>query len=164
MTTQEFVTLKSYARFFAHTEDDADELLLLAYQESLRLGSGCTLALLINYIRLCAKGICDRSILALDEAGKSRLDAFNSEKCYLSAPISDDSTLEDLIASNSTDPFDDYISQEFVCSLNQREWQVLSKLTAGYSVREICKDLSMSSKTFEKVRASLQSKAGKHLL
>ena len=164
MTTQEFVTLKSYARFFAHTEDDADELLLLAYQESLRLGSKCTLALLINYMRLCAKSICDRSILALDEVGKSRLDAFNKGKCYLSDPIVDDSILENIIASNSTDPFDDYVSQEFVCCLNERERQVLSELTAGYSVREICKDLRMSSKTFEKVRASLQLKAGKHFL
>ncbi len=164
MTTQEFVTLKSYARFFAHTEDDADELLLLAYQESLRLGSGCTLALLINYIRLCAKGICDRSILALDEAGKSRLDAFNKGKCYLSDPIADDTTLEGIITTDSADPFDDYVIQEFVCSLNDREQQVLSELTAGYSVREICKDLSISSKTFEKVRTSLRLKAGKHLL
>lgn len=164
MTTQEFVTLKSYARFFAHTEDDSDELLLLAYQESLRLGSKCTLALLINYMRLCAKSIFDRSILALDEAGKSRLDAFNKDRCYLSNPIMDDFTLENVIASDSTDPFDDYIAQEFVSSLNDRERQVLSELTAGYSVREICKELNMSSKTFEKVRASLRSKAGKHLL
>ncbi len=164
MTTQEFVTLKSYARFFAHTEDDADEILLLAYQESLRLGSKSTFALLINYMRLCAKSICDRSFLALDQAGKSRLDAFNKEKRYLSDPIADDLTLENVVASESTDPFDDYVSQEFVCSLNERERKVLSELTAGYSVREICKDLRMSSKTFEKIRASLQSKARSFLI
>ncbi|MCL5266959.1 MAG: LuxR C-terminal-related transcriptional regulator [Bacteroidetes bacterium] len=120
--------------------------------------------MLINYIRLCAKSICERSILAIDEAGKSRLDAFNREKRYLSDQIADNSTLENIIASDSTDPFDDYVSQEFVRSLNERERQVLSELTAGYSVREICNDLRMSSKTFEIVRASLQSKAGKHLL
>ena len=164
MTTQEYGTLKSYARFFVHTEDDSDELLLLAYQEGVRLGSKCTLALLINYMRLCAKSIHDRSILALDEAGRSQLDAFNKEKCYLSDPIADDTTLEGIITSDSADPFDDYVSQEFVCSLNNRERQVLSELMAGYSVREICKDLKMSSKTFEKVRILLQEKAGKHLL
>ena len=158
MTTWEFVTLKSYAQIFAHTEDDSDELLLLAYQESLRLGSKCTPALLINYMR-----ICDRSILTLDEAGKSRLDAFNKGRCYLSEPISDDSTLENVIALDSADPFDDYVSQEFVCSLNDRERKVLSQLTAGYSVREICKDLHISSKTIEKVRASLRSKVGSYL-
>lgn len=164
MTVQEFVSLKSYARIFAHTEDDADELLLLAYQESLRLGSKCALALLINYMRLCAKSICDRSFLALDEAGKSRLDAFNKEKRCLSDPIGSDLMLETVIASDSVDPFHDYVSQEFVCSLNDRERNVLSELSAGYSVREICKNLSISSKTFEKVRASLRQKAGKHLL
>ena len=155
--------MKSYARFFAHTEDDADELLLLAYQESLRLSSGDKLALLVNYMRLCAKSICDRSFLALDQAGKSRLDAFNKRKCYLSDPIADDSTLENVISSDSTDPFDDYVSQEFVCSLNEHERQVLSELTAGYSVREICKHLRTSSKTFEKVRASLRSKVRSYL-
>ncbi len=163
MTTQEFVTLKSYARFFAHTEDDADELLLLAYQESLRLGSGCTLALLINYIRLTAKSIHERSFLALNEVGKSRLDAFNKGKCYLSDPVADDSTFENLIASDSLDPFDDFVADEFVCSLNGCEKKVLSELTAGYSVREICKDLRISSKTFEKVRVSLQQKVGSYL-
>ena len=164
MTKRDFTTLMSYARIFAHTEDDSDELLLLAYQESLRLGSKCTLALLINYMRLTAKGIHERSFLALDEVGKSRLDAFNKGKSYLSDPIADDTTLEGIITSDSADPFDDYVSQEFVCSLNNRERQVLSELMAGYSVREICKDLKMSSKTFEKVRILLQEKAGKHLL
>ncbi len=164
MTTQEFTTLMSYARVFAHTEDDADELLLLAYQESLRLGTRCTFALLVNYMRLCARSISDRSFLALDEAGKSRLDAFSKGKCYLSDPIVYDSTLENVIASDSSNPFDDYVSQEFVCSLNECEKKILSELTAGYSVREICKGLGMSSKTFEKVRTSLRLKAGKHLL
>ena len=164
MTNQEVTTLMSYARVFAHTEDDADELLLLAYQEGLRLGTRCTFALLVNYMRLCARSISDRSFLPLNEAGKSRLDAFNRGKCCLSGPIGDDSMLEDAIASDSTDPFDDYVSQEFVHSLNEREKTVLSELTAGYSVREICKDLSISSKTFEKLRVSLQQKAGKHLL
>lgn len=163
MTTQEYGTLKSYARFFAQTEDDSDELLLLAYQESLRLGSKCTLALLVNYMRLCSKSIHERSFLPVDEVGKSRLDAFNKGKCYLSDPIADDSTLGDVIISDSTDPFDDYVAQEFVCSLNNRERQVLSELTAGYSVREICTELKMSSKTFEKVRASLQSKVRSYL-
>ena len=87
MTNQEFTTLMSYARVFAHTEDDTDELLLLAYQESLRLGTRCRFALLVNYMRLCARGISDRSFLALDQAGKSRLDAFNKGKCYLSDAI-----------------------------------------------------------------------------
>ena len=164
MTKRDFTTLMRYARIFAHTEDDSDELLLLAYQESLRLGSKCTLALLINYMRLTAKGIHESSFLALDEVGKSRLDAFNKGKCYLSDAIADDSTLENITASDSSDPFDDYVAQEFVCSLNDGERQVLSELTAGYSVREICKDLKISSKTFEKVRISLQQKAGKHLL
>ena len=164
MTNQEFTTLMSYARVFAHTEDDADELLLLAYQESLRLGTRCTFGLLVNYMRLCARSIRDRSILPLDETGKSRLDAFNRNKFSMSDPITDDFTLENVIASDSTDPFDDYVSQEFVCSLNDRERKVLSDLTAGYSVREICKDLRLSSKTFEKVRASLRSKARSFLI
>ena len=163
MTNQEVTTLMSYARVFAHTEDDADELLLLAYQESFRLGKRCTFALLINYMRLCARGISDRSFLALDEVGKSRLDAFNKGRCYLSDPITNDSTLEYAIASDSIDPFDDYAANEFIDSLNEREKNVLSELTAGYTVREICGNLGMSSKTFEKVRVSLQEKAGKHL-
>ncbi len=83
MTTQEFSILKSYARTFAHTEDDADDLLLLAYQESLRLGVKCTMALLVNFIRLSAKSIAERSVLPLDEVGKSRLDAFNKEHSRL---------------------------------------------------------------------------------
>ncbi len=163
MTNQEVTTLMSYARVFAHTEDDADELLLLAYQESLRLGTRCTFALLVNYMRLSARSISDRSFLALDEAGKSRLDAFNKGKSYLSDPIADDSMVENVIASDSTDPFDEYVAVEFVDSLNPCEKMVLSELTAGYSVREICKNLSMSSKTFEKVRVSLREKAGSYL-
>jgi len=159
MTAQEFSTLKSYARIFAHTEDDEDELLLLAYQESLRLGSNCPLAL-----RLSAKSICERSILPLDEVGKSRLDAFNKEKVSLSSFDSDESNLEEVISSDSSNPFDDYVANEFTSSLNEREEKVLSELVAGYSVREICSELHISSKTFERVRASLRTKAGKHLL
>ena len=164
MTTKEFVTLKSYARIFAHTEDDADELLLLAYQESLRLGSKCVLALLINYMRLSAKSICERSILPLDEVGKSRLDAFNKEKVSLSNSNSDDSNLEEVISSDSGNPFDDYVANKFTSLLSEREENVLSELVAGYSVREICAELRISSKTFEHVRATLRAKAGKHLL
>ena len=164
MTAQEFSTLKSYARIFAHTEDDEDELLLLAYQESLRLGSNCPLALLINYMRLSAKSVCERSILPLDEVGKSRLDAFNKEKVSLSNSDPDDSNLEEVLSSDSSNPFDDYAANEFTSSLNEREEKVLSELVAGYSVREICSELHISSKTFENVRASLRTKAGKHLL
>lgn len=164
MTTQDFLTLKSYARIFAHTEDDEDELLLLAYQESLRLGSKSALALLINYMRLSAKSICERSILPLDEVGKSRLDAFNKEKISLSKFNADDSNLEEVLSLDSCNPFDDYVANEFTSSLNRREEKVLSELVAGYSVREICSGLHISSKTFENVRASLRTKAGKHLL
>lgn len=164
MTAQELSTLKSYARIFVHTEDDEDELLLLAYQESLRLGSNCPLALLVNYMRLSAKSICERSILPLDEVGKSRLDAFNKEKLSLSESISDDGTLEEVIASESYDPFDDYVANEFTSSLNEREKNILSELTAGYSVREICSELHISSKTFENVRASLRTKARSFLI
>lgn len=165
MTTKEFSALKSYARIFAHTEDDADELLLLAYQESLRLGVKCTMALLVNFMRLCAKSISERSILPLDEVGKSRLDAFNKEKLSLSESISsdDDGTLEEVISSDSCDPFDDYVTNEFISALNEREGKVLSELVAGYSVREICSELRISSKTFECVRASLRTKARSYL-
>ena len=164
MTAQEFSSLKSYARTFAHTEDDADDLLLLAYQESLRLGVKCTMALLVNFMRLSAKSILERSFLPLDEVGKSRLDAFNKEKVSLSSFNSDESNLEEVISSDSSNPFDDYVTNEFTSSLNERERNILSELTAGYSVREICSELHISSKTFESVRASLRAKAGKHLL
>ncbi len=164
MTAQEFSTLRSYARIFAHTEDDADELLLLAYQESLRLGSKWALALLINYMRLTAKSICERSILSLEGVGKSRLDAFNKEKLSLSDSIADDGALGDVIASDSHDPFEDYVANEFTSSLNEREEKVLSELVAGYSVREICAELRISSKTFENVRASLRMKARSYLI
>ena len=164
MTAQEFSTLKSYARVFAHTEDDADDLLLLAYQESFRLGVECTFALLINYMRLTAKSICERSILPLDEVGKSRLDAFNKEKVSLSKSESDDSNLEEVLSSDSCNPFDDYVANEFTSSLNEREEKVLSELVAGYSVREICAELRISSKTFENVRASLRVKARSFLI
>jgi hypothetical protein len=164
MTTQEYVTLKSYARIFAQTADDADELLLLAYQESLRLGSKSTLALLINFMRLCSRSISERSILPLDEVGKSRFDVFNKEKVSLSNSNFDDSNLEEVISSDSSNPFDEYVANEFTSSLNEQEGKVLSELVAGYSVREICKDIHISSKTFEKIRSSLKVKAGKHLL
>jgi len=169
MTAHEFSILKSYARTFTHTEDDADDLLLLTYQESLRLGVKCTMALLVNFMRLSAKSIAERSILPLDEVGKSRLDAFNKEKCFLSESISpvpsgDDGTLGEVIASDSCNPFDDYVSNEFTSSLNEREEQVLSELVAGYSVREICKSHCISSKTFEHVRATLRMKARSFLI
>lgn len=97
--------------------------------------------MMLNYLQLCSKSISERSILALDEAGKSRLDAFNKEKCYLFDQVSDEVTLEGVIPSASTNPYDDYVFQEFVCSLNGRERNVLFELMAGYTVRETCKDL-----------------------
>lgn len=169
MTAQEFSILKSYARTFAHTEDDADELLLLAYQESLRLGERCSIALLINFMRLTAKSINERSILPLDEVGKSGFDAFNKEKFFLSESIcndglENDGTLGDLISSDASNPFDEYVATEFVSSLNEGERNILSDIMAGYSVREICKKLHISSKTFENIRTHLRMKARSYLI
>ncbi len=102
--------------------------------------------------------------ILLEDAGKSRLDAFNKEKVSLSDRNLDNITLDEVITSDSCDPFDDYVGKESTSSLNEREEEVLSELVAGYSVREICSEIRISSKTFENIRSSLREKVGKHLV
>ena len=51
MSTQECHTLQRYAMKMLKDPDDRDELVLLAWQESIRLGHRSSMQLLVNYGR-----------------------------------------------------------------------------------------------------------------
>jgi hypothetical protein len=70
MSTQEFHTLQRYAMKMLNNPDDRDELVLLAWQESNRLGPKASMPLLVNYMKLRGREN-KRSVVGAHDGGKS---------------------------------------------------------------------------------------------
>jgi len=76
MSTQEFHTLQRYAMKMLKDPDDRDELVLLAWQESIRLGPKSSMPLLVNYMKWRAREN-KRSIVGAHDGGKSPQDVWH---------------------------------------------------------------------------------------
>ena len=76
MSTQDFHTLQRYAMKMLKDPDDRDELVLLAWQESNRLGPKSSIPLLVNYMKWRAREN-KRSIVGVHDGGKSLQDVWH---------------------------------------------------------------------------------------
>jgi hypothetical protein len=76
MSPQEYHTLRRYAMKYANDPDDQNDLVLLAWQESTRLGTKAAMPLLVNFMKLRGREN-NRSIVGAKRGGKSIRDIWN---------------------------------------------------------------------------------------
>jgi hypothetical protein len=124
MSTQEFHTLQRYAMKMLKDPDDRDELVLLAWQESIRLGPKASMPLLVNYMKWRAREN-KRSIVGAHDGGKSLQDVWHHNPVSLDAAVgSGKRSLMDVVSSYDRDPFGQCVVSGFEDDLSD-EQQIL---------------------------------------
>ncbi|CUT03408.1 sigma-70 family RNA polymerase sigma factor [Candidatus Chrysopegis kryptomonas] len=145
MTAKEIKQLRNYALNLINDEDIVQDLLLKIIENNLNF------PLAINYIKLSAKG----SIFY-----KKRKEALNYSVSLSTAPAdAENCTIEEIIQTQKPDPEQNFEIQEFRSNLTEKELEILNLIEQGFTVREICKKLKISSKTCTKILKSIRLKA-----
>jgi len=153
MTNREITQLRKLAMKLIRDEDAVQEVLFEIIRQNLNF------SLAVNYIRLTAKGSAYK--LNAKRTGRKTLDALNRPTLSLETTPADadDCTLEEIIKEREKDPNLKIDLELFFETLNQRELEILNLILDGYAVREICKHLKISSKTYCKIFNSIRQKA-----
>ena len=145
MTAKELTNLRNFAMKIINDEDIVQDLLLKIIENNLNF------KLAINYIKLSAKG----SIFY-----KKRKEALNYSVSLSTAPAdAENCTIEEIIQTQEPDPEQNFEIQEFKSNLTEKEFEILNLIEEGFTVREICKSLKISSKTYSKIFKSIRQKA-----
>jgi hypothetical protein len=164
MSTQEFHTLQRYAMKMATDPDDRDELALLAWQESIRLGPKSSMPLLVNYMKLRAREN-KRSIVGAHDGGKSLQDVWHHNPVSLDARvIRGDTLLSDFECSYDRDPFGQCVVSGFEDDLSDEEQLVAEQIVWGYTDKESAHNLGLTIATLRMMKAEVRCKAIEHLL
>jgi RNA polymerase sigma factor (sigma-70 family) len=150
MTNREIIDLRKLAMKFIRDEDAVQEVLFEIIRQNL------TFPLAVNYIKLVAKGSAFK--LNAKKNGRKTLDALNRPTLSLETTPADadECTLEDIIPAPENNELD---INQFLETLTDEETQILTLMMEGYTVREICKILKISSKTHSKIIKSIRQKA-----
>ena len=153
MTNKEIIDLRKLALRLTRDEDITQEILFEIIRQNL------TFPLAVNYIKLVAKGSAYK--LNAKKNGKRTLDALNRPTLSLeSTPQdADECTLEDIIPALEKDPTLKIDLDAFIETLNDKERTILNLIIDGYTVREICKHLKISSKTYTRIISTIRQKA-----
>ncbi len=162
MSNKEYYTLRRYAMKFVNNEDDQNDLVLLAWQESIRLGAKASMPILVNFMKLRGREN-KRSIIGAKAGGKSIRDAWYQKPVSLSKPIEDGSTLMDFMTSSEYNPFGMTIVHELEEALTSDEQLVAGEIVAGYSEREAVDRLNIGHEHFRKLKQVVRNKALQHL-
>jgi DNA-binding NarL/FixJ family response regulator len=152
MTAKEITQLRNLAMKLIRDEDAVQEVLFEIIRQNL------SFSLAVNYIRLTAQGSAFK--LNAKKNGRRTLDALNRPTLSLETTPADaeECTLEDIIPALEKDPTLKIDLELFFETLNQRELEILNLILEGFSVREICKQLKISSKTYQKI-STIRQKA-----
>ena len=153
MTNREIIDLRKLALRLTRDEDITQEILFEIIRQNL------TFPLAVNYIKLVAKGSAFK--LNAKKNGRRTLDALNRPTLSLETTPqdADECTLEDIIKEIEKDPNLKIDLDAFIETLNDKERTILNLIIDGFSVREICKQLKISSKTYTKILATIRIKA-----
>jgi hypothetical protein len=147
MSTQEFHTLQRYAMKMLNDPDDRDELVLLAWQESIRLGPRSSMPLLVNYMKWRAREN-KRSIVGVHDGGKSLRDVWHHNPVSLDAQSGrDDTTLKEFVSSYDRDPFGQCVVSGFENDLSEKQQMVAEQIVAGYTDKESSRNLGLAIAT-----------------
>jgi len=150
MTQQELIALRSFILNAIKDEDTTQELLFEIVRQNL------SFPLAVNYVKLCLRGSAYR--LNAKHNGKRKKDALNKKTISINyqPDPDDDMKIEDIIPAPENNELD---IKEFLETLTDEETQILTLMIEGYTVREICKILKISSKTHSKIIKSIRQKA-----
>ncbi len=153
MTQQEIIEIRNFALRLLHDEDTAQEILFEVIRQNL------TFPLALNYVKLVAKGSANR--LNAKSTGKKKIDALNNKTISIHTTPSnaEDCTLEDVLINPNPAPDQNFEIEEFKSTLNAVELQILNLVLDGFTVREICRKLKISSKTYSKILNKIRKKA-----
>jgi DNA-directed RNA polymerase specialized sigma24 family protein len=153
MTNREIIDLRKLALRLTRDEDITQEILFEIIRQNL------TFPLAVNYIKLVAKGSAYK--LNARKNGKRTLDALNRPTLSLETTPqdADECTLEDIIPALEKDPTLKIDLDAFIETLNDKERTILNLILDGYTVREICKHLKISSKTYTRIISTIRQKA-----
>ena len=164
MSAQEFHTLQRYAMKMLKDPDDRDELVLLAWQESIRLGPKSSMPLLVNYMKLRARENM-RSIIGAHDGGKSLQDVWHQNPVSLDAAVCEDKTpLSAFLSSYDRDPFGLCVVAGFEADLSHKEQMVAEQIVWGYTQKESAQNLALDVGTVRKMKAEVRKKAMEHLV
>ena len=164
MSKQEFHTLQGYAMKLLKDPDDRDELVLLAWQESICLGPKSSMPLLMNYMKWRARDN-KRSIVGAHGGGKSLQDVWHCNPVSLDAAAGhDNSPLSAFVLSYDRDPFGQCVVAGFEDDLSERQQLVAEQIVAGYTDKESAQNLGLTIATLRMMKAEVRCKAVEHLV
>jgi hypothetical protein len=166
MTQQTFNVLHHYTEKLTRDPDDRDELVLMAWQESLKLKERSNIPLMINHMKLRALEIGKRCALGAKISGKSQRDALNHERISLSQPYlgQADCTLEDTLVSYGQSPLNICIVDDFNSALTPDEQTFTDAIVAGYNSQEIQKLMGIGYLRFKELKLKVREKAVAYLV
>ena len=163
MSSQEFHTLQRYAMKMLNDPDDRDELVLLAWQESIRLGPRSSMPLLVNFMKWRAREN-KRSIVGAHDGGKSLQDVWHHNPISLDPAIGHDKTpLSAFVSSYDRDPFGQCVVSRFEDDLSDEEQMVAKQIVAGYTDKESAQNLGLDVEVVKKMKSEVRQKAIEHL-
>jgi len=150
-----------YSEKFTRDPDLRQDLVLLAWKESKRLGVNVDVRLLKNYIKLRSREIARRSPLGVDISGKSVMDVWNHDQRI---GREKNHSIESTLSSYATNPFGMCVVNDFEESLPTMHAHVAQEMIAGYTQRESAARLGMSAEMFRKVREAVRERALEYLV
>jgi hypothetical protein len=164
MSTQEFHTLQRYAMKMLKDPDDRDELVLLAWQESIRLGRKSSMPLLVNYMKWRGREN-KRSIVGAHDGGKSLQDVWHHNLISLDVQaVRGDTPLKEFVSSYDRDPFGLCVVSGFEDDLSTNQRVVAEQIVAGYTDKESAHNLGLTVAALKMMKAEVRCKAVEHLV
>lgn len=164
MSTQDFHTLQRYAMKMLNDPDDRDELVLLAWQESIRLGPKSSMPLLVNYMKWRAREN-KRSIVGAHDGGKSLQDVWHHDPLSLDAAAGPGKKpLMDVVSSYDRDPFGQCVVAGFEDDLSESQQKVAEQIVAGYTEKESADNLMLTIGAVRSMKREVRQKAIQHLV
>ena len=153
-----------YAMKMIKDPDDRDELVLLAWQESNRLGAKSSMQLLVNFMKLRARENT-RSIVGSHDGGKSQRDVWHCNPISLDAAFGHDKNrMSDFVDSYDRHPFGQCVVAGFEDDLTEMEQMVAERVIAGYTDKESAHSLRRTVGEVRKIKADVRRKAIEHLV
>ena len=163
MSNKEYYTLRRYAMKFANDPDDQNDLVLLALQESNRLGAKASMPILVNFLKLRSREM-NRSFVGAKCGGKSVRDVWHQKPLSLRKVIIDSSrTLGDFLSSCAEDPYGLCLVSEFEEALNINESEVAWEIVAGYTEQESTNRLGVGYEQIRRLKQIVRNKAIEYL-
>lgn len=159
-------TLYHYSEKFTRDVDLRQDLVLLAWKESLKDNKHSDIRLLKHYMKFRSKEIKDRNSLGKSIGGKSKKDVWRHDRVSIHRHLKDGSafTLADTLTSVSGDPFGMCVVSEFEDALHGNEVLVAEQVVSGFNDIEGCKTLNLPMGEYRQLKSHVREKAVEYLV